>query len=218
MRHGEKQARGAARATRWGGDESGEGSGGAGERQKGRAATPVGSREPDARGRGPEPREDTLMGSLRKRGSIWQLRYYRGGHLHEVSSGTDNKVTAQRLLDRRVGAVASGKRITPKMDRLTFDEAAADLVNDYRMNDRRSLDEVERRIQLHLEPYFGGWRLAQISAADVRDYVVQRQGQTEIVRRAHDVKRKDGTVRHVPEQRRRIARVSTRRSIANSRS
>ena len=146
------------------------------------------------------------MGTLRKRGATWQLRYYRGGRLHEVSSGTDNKNDAQKMLDRRVGAVASGKRITPKMDRLKFDEAAADLVNDYRMNDRRSLDEVERRIALHLEPYFGGWRMSQISAADVRDYVVARQAEREIVRRAYDMKRKDGTVRRVPDQRRPIAR------------
>jgi hypothetical protein len=76
------------------------------------------------------------------------------------------------------------------------------------MNGRRSRDEVERRIQLHLEPYFGGWRMTDITTPDVRDYIVQRQASTEIVRRAHDVKRKDGTIRRVPEQRRTIAAVS----------
>src|SRR5436190_9650491 len=76
------------------------------------------------------------------------------------------------------------------------------------MNDRRSVDEVERRLQLHLEPYFRGWRMPDITTTDVRDYIVQRQAETEIVRRAYDVRLKDGTIRRVPEQRRTITRVS----------
>ena len=94
------------------------------------------------------------------------------------------------------------------MGRLRFEEAAADVVNGYKTNGKGSIDEVERRIAKHLAPFFGGRRMAAITTADVRTYVVQRQAETEQVRKAHDIVRKDGTVKRVPEQRRTIAGVS----------
>jgi integrase len=148
------------------------------------------------------------MGQLRRRGTIWWIRWYRNGRRHEESSGTDKKGDAMNLLRKREGAVAEGLAISPKIGRLRFDEAATDMLNDYRTNGKRSLDEVERRIAKHLTPFFGGRRLANVTTADVRSYVAERQASTEIVRSAHDVKRKDGTVRRVPEQRRPVDGVS----------
>jgi integrase len=145
------------------------------------------------------------MGQLKRRGKIWWLRYYRGNRRYEESSGSEVKKVASDLLKEREG---SKLPITPEMARFTFDEGAADLLNEFKANDRRSLEVVQRRIELHLTPYFEGWRLSDIRTNHVRDYVVQRQSETEIVHRAHDVKQKDGTVRRVPEQRRTITRVS----------
>ncbi len=38
------------------------------------------------------------------------------------------------------------------MGRLRFEEAAADVLNDYRTNSKRSAEDVERRARLHLAP------------------------------------------------------------------
>ena len=46
---------------------------------------------------------------------------------------------------------------------------------DYRVNNKRSLRDVERRIRLHLEPVFGGRRMASITTADARAYTGGRQ-------------------------------------------
>ena len=54
------------------------------------------------------------------------------------------------------------------MGRVTFEEAINDILNDYRANHRRSLDGVERRLRLHLRPYFRGRLLVSIKTADVR--------------------------------------------------
>jgi hypothetical protein len=40
--------------------------------------------------------------------------------------------------------------------------------------------------------------MTAITTADVRTYIAQRQAETTRIVRAHDVVRKDGTVRHVP--------------------
>ena len=148
------------------------------------------------------------MGQLRKRGGTWWVRYYRNGKRHEESSGSSKKQAAIDLLRLREGDIARGLPVTAKVGRLRFDEAAADVVNDYKTNGKRSLEEVQRRITKHLAPYFGGRRMTAISTADVRAYVAQRQSATTITRKGYALKRKDGTIIKVPEQARGIEGVS----------
>src|SRR5688572_29833261 len=142
------------------------------------------------------------MGQLRKRGGVWQIRYYRNGERHEESSHSKSKEVARDLLRRREGAIADGIPVTAKINRFRFEDAASDLITEYKVNGRRSRDELERRIEKHLTPFFGGRRMASITTADVRTYVAQRQSATEIVKKAYTIKRKDGTAIIVPEQRR----------------
>jgi integrase len=59
--------------------------------------------------------------------------------------------------------------------RLTFRTAAREVLDDYRINRKRSLVDVQRHLRLHLEPFFGRRRMAAITTADVRRYVVRRQ-------------------------------------------
>ncbi len=68
-----------------------------------------------------------------------------------------------------------GVPISPQIGRLLFDDAAKDLITEYTINRRRSLDSIRRRIDLGLTPWFRGRRMVQISTADVRAYVEDRQ-------------------------------------------
>lgn len=115
------------------------------------------------------------MGELRLRGRVWWIRYYRNGRRYEESSHSDKKGEAQRLLAVREGDIARGVPVTPQAGRLRFDEAAQDVVNDYRVNGKRSIEHVERRIKLHLGPAFGPRRMVSITTADVRVFIAQRQ-------------------------------------------
>ncbi len=148
------------------------------------------------------------MGELRQRGRVWWIRYYRDGQRFEESAGSTKKGVAIDLLKIREGDGAHGLPVTPKMGRLRFEAAAADLLNDYRANGKKTYADVKRRIDKHLARYFGGQRMTAIATADVRAYVAQRQQATEIVRAAHTVPRKDGTRREVPEHRREVSGVS----------
>jgi len=98
--------------------------------------------------------------------------------------------------------------LTPKVGRIRFDEAAKDVINDYRTNRKRSLDDVERRIDLHLKPFFGNRKMASITTADIREYIDARQKETTVLRKAFTFTARDGTPRHGPEQRRTITGVS----------
>lgn len=141
------------------------------------------------------------MGELRKRGKTWWIRYYRNGQRHEESSHSDKREVARDLLRRREGAIADGVPVTAKINRFRFDAAAKDLVTEYKVNNRRSLDELERRIEKHLAPFFGGRRMASITTTDIRTFIADRQSATEITKKAYTITRKDGATITVPEQR-----------------
>jgi integrase len=115
------------------------------------------------------------MGSLRKRGGVWWVRYYRDGRRHAESSGSAKETEARRLLRLREGDIERGLPVSAKIGRLRFEEAAQDLVNDYRTNRKATLKDVERRVDLHLRPFFGGRRLSTITTSDIRAYIVERQ-------------------------------------------
>lgn len=65
--------------------------------------------------------------------------------------------------------------MSPKLARLRFDEAAKDLVNDYKANGRKTLDDTSRRITKHLSPFFSGRRMSSITTSDIREYIAKRQ-------------------------------------------
>jgi integrase len=148
------------------------------------------------------------MGELRKRGGIWQIRYYRNGQRFEESSGSSKKRVAVDLLRQKEGDGSRGLPVTPQVGKLWFDDAAKDLINDYKINRKKSIDEVARRIEKHLRPHFGNRRMAAIKTADVREFIVKRQSETTITTKARDITLKDGTVRRIPERTRAIDGVS----------
>ena len=121
------------------------------------------------------------MGSVyRPKGrTLWVLKYYRDGVAIKESSGTTNEKEAKRLLrNRETDVLDRSLPIELSIGRVLWDEAVDDLATDYSNKDRRSWDDTQRRVTLHLTPYFAGRRLATITAADVAAYVKHRKSQT----------------------------------------
>src|SRR5687768_7779431 len=102
---------------------------------------------------GAMPKERLKMGSLRKRGGVWWIRYYRNGKRHEETSHSKKEGAARTLLKLREGDVAKGLPVSPAIGRLRFEEAAKDLEHDYSANRKGSLSDVKRRVELHLMPF-----------------------------------------------------------------
>ena len=111
---------------------------------------------------------NTQNGMIYQRGSVWWVKYYRNGIPMRESSGSDKEGVAKRLLRTRLGDIERGVPITPQTNRCTFDELAADVINDYEINDKRAIKEVRRNIEKHLKPVFRGWKAAAITTADIR--------------------------------------------------
>lgn len=92
----------------------------------------------------------------------------------QASAPQQRNVTATRV-HRRGRPTTGGGGIAPRVVRLTFAAAVRDVLDDYRMNRRRSLADVERHVRLHLSPVFGRRHMATITTTDVRRYVAARQ-------------------------------------------
>ena len=87
---------------------------------------------------------------------------------------TTKKGEAQTFLNDRLGRVSRSEPVGAQIGRVTFEDAAKDITNDYTVNGRRSLEHLKRRLKLHLTPVFGGRRMVTITTADVRAFTVAR--------------------------------------------
>ena len=112
--------------------------------------------------------------ALQARRSVVDQDYRNGRGLRESSHST-KEGDARRLLKLREGDIEHGLPVDPKLNRIRFEEAAEDLKMEYAVNGRRSADELERRIRLHLMPHFGGRRLAAIATTDINKFILTRQ-------------------------------------------
>jgi hypothetical protein len=110
-----------------------------------------------------------------RRGRIWWVKYYdRDGRARYESSRSEHKAGASKLLRRRLGEVASGRRsLSPDIERTTFDDLRRFIVGDYRLNQRKSLDSVLQSFRA-LARRFEGFRAHEITYDQLQSYAATR--------------------------------------------
>ena len=148
------------------------------------------------------------MGSIYKRGKVYWVKYYRNGKGYRESSGSTKQSDAKRLLRIREGDSARGIPVTPRVGRARFDELAQDMVDDYLANRKRTVRDLQTRIDRHLSPSFSGRRAASITTADIRKYITKRQAEgaanaginreLSVIRRAFNLAMQSGKMMHKP--------------------
>ena len=114
-------------------------------------------------------------GIYRQKGSsIWWIKFYRNGEPFRESTGTPDKRKATRALNQRLAEVTTGKFVGPYVERVPLKELAGDVLRDYRINGKTSIDDAETRWVLHLEPFFGTLRATQVTSSLINSYVDRR--------------------------------------------
>lgn len=114
------------------------------------------------------------MGLIYKRGNIFWIKYYRNGKPFYESSQSDKESEAKRRLKLREGQIAAGKFPGLRVERIVFDELAQDVINDYKLNGKKSLDRLELSIK-HLKTCFSGVKAANVSTDMIQRYIIDRQ-------------------------------------------
>ena len=104
---------------------------------------------------------------------IWWAAFYLNGRLVRRSTKTEKKGVALRQLKHWEG---NPREADPRHDRTTIDELAADFLNDYRLNGKKSLDAAEDRVN-QLLMIFRGRKAGSIDTSEIRQYIVDRQAE-----------------------------------------
>ncbi len=116
-------------------------------------------------------------GSLFKQSTsrIWWVKYYRSGRSYRESTHTTDRAKAKKFLGKRLAEIATGTFTGLEVERITVAELAEGFLRDYRVNERRSLDDVQARWKLHLQPFFGSMRATSVTSDLIARYVDERQ-------------------------------------------
>jgi len=110
----------------------------------------------------------------RKESRHWWAGYHRNGKLYRESTGTSKVQAAARFLRRRIAEAAGDNFIPPQTARIKIDELAEDVLRDYRLSERKSLNDATSRWLLHLKPFFGHLRALGVTSTLIQVYVDAR--------------------------------------------
>jgi integrase len=113
------------------------------------------------------------MGTIYKRGRIYWVQYYRNGKPYQESSKSQKEVEAKRLLRRREGEISDGRLPGIYFDKTTFDELKNAILDDYKLNNRKSTQRIEISIS-HLEESFKGMKIVNIDTDKISGYIKKR--------------------------------------------
>ena len=152
------------------------------------------------------------MGCIYSRGDsgfLWIKYRDSSGRMRAESAKTTSKESAKRTLRLREGDATRGVSVEPALRKLKFSEACEDVERDYKVNGKRSLDHVTRRIKLHLLPVFGVRLMSSITTTDIRQFIDTRQQagasngevnrELAVIRRAFNLAVQAGTVATRPQ-------------------
>jgi integrase len=109
--------------------------------------------------------------------AIWWAKYYVHGRPRRESTETADYAEAKDFLKKREGETASGVPIPRSAGRVTLAELAADVVNDYQVNEFRSIKSLRIGIDKHILPALGHLRASRIRPAEIKAYIVRRQAE-----------------------------------------
>ncbi len=115
-------------------------------------------------------------GSIFKRQGckMWTIKFSSRGKTIREATGERDYSEAMKKLTQRLGELDKGTFVEPEMRRIQVRELAEDFLRDYRINGRKSLDDAEARWRIHLEPFFGAARIAEVGSRTIEKYIDSR--------------------------------------------
>ena len=105
----------------------------------------------------------------------WWIQYYRNGKVYRQSARTPKRREAEKLLQKKLGEIATHNFIEPRSEKILVKELADDLLREYKINNRKSLDDLKTRWKKHLSSEFGDLRAAHVGNDHLTRYIAKRQ-------------------------------------------
>lgn len=114
------------------------------------------------------------MGRLYKRGNTWWIDYGFRGKRYRESSGSHRKSDAKKLLRRRLEEMGRGRLVGPDAESMTLDELERLLLDDYRLNGKKSTKRVELAMRTLKARIPGYARALDLTTSRVNRYIAER--------------------------------------------
>jgi integrase len=106
-----------------------------------------------------------------KEGKTYWIKYHHNGKPYYESAKSTKWADAANLLKQREGDAASGKPPGVRFDKVMFAELVEDFKEDYKLKGQK-----KPRFK-HLEAYFEGMRVVDVTTAKIKSYINHRQEQ-----------------------------------------
>jgi integrase len=104
-----------------------------------------------------------------KRGRVYWICYWHRGKRYRESAKTDNEREARQLYHERRADTGRGKTAAITGGKVTFEQMAEAYLNDYRDNNKRTLDDAENAVR-HLKGFFGRELAVDIKTLAIRAF------------------------------------------------
>jgi integrase len=109
--------------------------------------------------------------------AVWWVKYYRNGVPIRESAKTDSWEEANRFLKRRNGEVVTGRLTGSGPERVRMRTVLEAVADDYKENRRKSLRDVQIRLEKHLIPALGEVRAADFGTWHIKQYIARRRSE-----------------------------------------
>ena len=136
------------------------------------------------------------LGSTYRRGETWWIKYYIRGQEARESSKSSVQADAKELLRTRLNQISNGVSSPRDAEKLTFEDMAAMLEDDYVLNERRSLSRAKQSLA-HLRVFFGHSVAADIGSQQVGAYIRHRMTKCEPKAKPATVRRELSALRRM---------------------
>src|SRR6266567_2191519 len=107
--------------------------------------------------------------------NVWWVRYAdSAGRIRREKAGV--KSAAIKLYRKRKTEILEGKKLPDKLRAVVrISDLTSALLRDYQMNEKRSYQATERRLRLHVLPFFGAMIANEVGTDDLDRYVDERR-------------------------------------------
>lgn len=110
---------------------------------------------------------------------VYWVKYYKDGKpLRESTKKTEYDDAVAFLADR-IADVTKGKTPNIQLNKVRFNDLCADLLTDYRINGKKSLERAEISVA-HLKDYFGNKLVIEMDTAQIKKYIEHRMEEKQV--------------------------------------
>jgi integrase len=112
-------------------------------------------------------------GSVYMHGAVYWCKYYLNGKPLRENTHCKQEADAKKFLRNRLGQIAVGRFTNPQVEKVTVNDLAADIRNDYKINGKASGEDLEFRLN-HLLPALGHIKAHELGTDAIKQYVARR--------------------------------------------